>query len=77
MSTLPISTMVPPSAQIRHDSSSSSPVRELIMTSMPLPLVACMISDANFVVREEKIRAGGMPKVDIRNSRFSWVPTVT
>ncbi len=33
---LPISTMVPPSAVIIQDSSSKSPVRELMMTSMLL-----------------------------------------
>ena len=61
ISFFPISTMIPPSAMIRHEASSSSPVRELIMTSMPRSLVAAMISLAKFVLREENMRLRGIP----------------
>lgn len=76
MSLFPISTMVPPSAQILHEASSSSPIRELRITSTPRPLVTRRISWAKSVFRDEKIRSGGMPKVWVRKSRFSCVPTV-
>ena len=77
MSLLPISTIVPPSAVSLHDSSNSSPTKELRMTSQPRPPVARRISSANFPLREENMRFRGMPKLLARNSRLSSVPTVT
>lgn len=77
MSRLPISTMMPPSAVSRHDSSSSSPMSELRITSTPRPPVSRRISSAKRVLRELNMRFSGMLKVRARNSRLSSVPTVT
>ena len=77
ISRLPISTMVPPSAQILQDASSSSPMRELSTTSTPRPLVADITCSANLALRDENMWLAGIPKVFIRKSRFSSVPTVT
>ena len=60
ISRFPISTIVPPSATILQDASKSSPTSELTMAFTPRPLVACMISWANFVFREENMRLRGM-----------------
>lgn len=76
MSFFPISIIVPPSAKIRHDSSSKSPVNEFRIRCTPWPLVASDIWLAKSVFRELKIRSSESPKVDLRNSRFSSVPTV-
>lgn len=68
--------MVPPSAMIRHDSSSKSPVSEFRITSTPLPPVQARICSAKAFVRDEKIRSSGMPNWAFRKSRFSRVPAV-
>lgn len=72
----PISIIVPPSEIQRHESSRMFPVREFKMTSTPLPSVISMIWEANTVDREEKMCSGGIPKVEVRKSRFLSVPTV-
>lgn len=77
MSFLPISTNVPPSAVMRHDSSRISPVSELSTTSTPFPPVAARMADAKSVLREENMWSRGMLYCVARNSRFSSVPTVT
>jgi hypothetical protein len=76
MSFFPISSMMPPSAIIRHDSSSSSPVKEFMMMSTPSPFVRSMIWVEKSRVREEKMWDGGMEKVCERKVRFASVPTV-
>jgi hypothetical protein len=72
----PISINVPPSEIQRHDSSRRFPVREFKMTSTPLPSVIAMIWEAKVVDLEEKMCSAGMPKVEVKNSRFLSVPTV-
>lgn len=72
----PISIIVPPSEIQRHDSSRRFPVREFKMTSTPLPSVISMIWEAKVVDLEEKMCSGGIPKVEVRNSRFLSLPTV-
>jgi hypothetical protein len=76
ISFFPISIIVPPSAIQRHDSSRRSPVREFKMMSIPFPCVRLMIWEAKAVDLDEAICSGGIPKVSVKNFRFSSVPTV-
>lgn len=72
----PISTNVPHSATQFHEACRSSPDKALRTTSTPLPPVACLTPCKKLVSRELKILLGGIPKLDVRKSILSRVPTV-
>lgn len=72
----PISTNVPHAATQSHDACRSSPDRALRTTSTPLPAVACLTPGRKLASRELKILWRGIPKLLVRKSIFSSVPTV-
>lgn len=72
----PISTNVPHSATHSHEVCRSSPDRALRTTSTPLPPVACLTPGRKLASRELKILWRGIPKLVLRKSIFSSVPTV-
>lgn len=72
----PISTNVPHSATQFHEACRSSPDKALRTTSTPLPSVAFLTPGRKLASRELNILWCGMPKLAMRKSTFSWVPTV-